>query len=513
QNTYVGIGAGSGTTGQNTATGFDAFHNNTTGEWDVANGVNALLNTTGTGNTGIGGDALQTNTTGSHNTALGYLADVGVNNLTNATAIGWSAKVNISNALVLGNGANVGIGTSSPSQLLEVAGNALISSTGGASNQLQFQNPAGTFTSTFQAGAQTANISYTLPIAVPAGVTYLSNNGAGVLSWAAGIPSTVVTNATLIGNGSGASPLGINLANSNTWTAAQTISTSGAGTVTDLTLANSVASAVNSGAELDIQAKNAASTLKTVAAVSGTITTTTTGAENGSLFLSTVNTGTLKNEVTVDHAGSVTLAAYGKGVIHSSAAGLLTSSSVATGDIAVGGANQFLVTNGTPAVAWAGLNINGTLVGNGIGTALGLNLASANTWSAAETFAGPLQVAQHILEVGPLLGPVPIIAANIAGGNVTDAAGLVTFTATTGTPGCGYLLYIPVAVPYAPPPTSVSVVVSGDSCNSEALFPYGKYVPVNWIFAGSPPSIVIGVVNPPAIGTPYKFDYHVIEIH
>ncbi len=50
-----------------------------------------------------------------YNTAIGRYADVSTGNLTNATAIGANAEVSRSNSLVLGSGANVGIGTSSPS--------------------------------------------------------------------------------------------------------------------------------------------------------------------------------------------------------------------------------------------------------------------------------------------------------------------------------------------------------------------------------------------------------------
>ncbi|MCK9281779.1 MAG: hypothetical protein M0P71_14225 [Melioribacteraceae bacterium] len=49
----------------------------------------------------------------------------------------------------------------------------------------------------------------------------LTYNGSNVV-WAAPSGSTVSTNATINGDGSGGSPLGINLANSNTWTANQT---------------------------------------------------------------------------------------------------------------------------------------------------------------------------------------------------------------------------------------------------------------------------------------------------
>src|SRR5205807_1729124 len=72
------------------------------------------------------------NTAGVSNTAIGFQADVGSSNLTNATAIGANARVDASNALVLGsiNGVgagsadtNVGIGTSAPSVRLHVVGN------------------------------------------------------------------------------------------------------------------------------------------------------------------------------------------------------------------------------------------------------------------------------------------------------------------------------------------------------------------------------------------------------
>ncbi|MBK7183936.1 MAG: hypothetical protein IPH89_14010 [Bacteroidetes bacterium] len=60
------------------------------------------------------------NTSGTLNTYLGYNADATVNNLTNATAIGANAVVSQSNSLILGNGANVGIGTSTPTTLLHI---------------------------------------------------------------------------------------------------------------------------------------------------------------------------------------------------------------------------------------------------------------------------------------------------------------------------------------------------------------------------------------------------------
>lgn len=108
----------------NTAVGRLSLTTNTGGSSNTALGVQSLeLNLTGNNNTGIGYQGLSTNTTGTGNTTLGALADVLANNLTNATAIGYNTKVAISNALILGNGANVGIGTTSPNAKLHVVGN------------------------------------------------------------------------------------------------------------------------------------------------------------------------------------------------------------------------------------------------------------------------------------------------------------------------------------------------------------------------------------------------------
>lgn len=103
----------------NVSVGYSSLMNNTSGSSNTAAGTNGLFsNTTGTENTAFGNRALYANTTGSDNTALGHHADVGSSGLTNATAIGANAIVNTSNSLILGNGANVGIGTGSPTEQL-----------------------------------------------------------------------------------------------------------------------------------------------------------------------------------------------------------------------------------------------------------------------------------------------------------------------------------------------------------------------------------------------------------
>lgn len=104
----------------NTSTGSLALYNNTVGNSNTANGNSALFtnvngsnntavgisalqgNSSGSLNTAIGSNALSSNTTGNFNTALGNGADVTTGDLTNATAIGYNAKVNANNKIRLG---------------------------------------------------------------------------------------------------------------------------------------------------------------------------------------------------------------------------------------------------------------------------------------------------------------------------------------------------------------------------------------------------------------------------
>ena len=100
---------------------------------------------TGKGNNGdfnsfFGQFAGISNTTGSENTMIGRGANVGSNNLTNATAIGANSKVDQSNSLVLGDtSVNVGIGTTTPAQRLHVNGDILMTTAPG--NAIQFGTP------------------------------------------------------------------------------------------------------------------------------------------------------------------------------------------------------------------------------------------------------------------------------------------------------------------------------------------------------------------------------------
>jgi hypothetical protein len=106
---------------------------------------------------------------------------------TGATNIGLNVNATggSTNYAALLNGGNVGIGTSTPSQLLEMRnGNLLLSNNTGTAGGVLFQG-TGTGATTLVAGAQgTTNITLTLPTAAPtANGQVLSSSTTGTLSW------------------------------------------------------------------------------------------------------------------------------------------------------------------------------------------------------------------------------------------------------------------------------------------------------------------------------------------
>jgi trimeric autotransporter adhesin len=149
QNTMIGYGAGSqNETGfGNVFTGIVAGEYNVGGAYNVFNGYAAgNFNQNGHGNVAIGSGASLSNVSGGDNVSIGHDtgwgsrgsfnvflgagADVAQRNgqylfLSRATAIGYNAKVSISNALVLGDsvaGTKVGIGVTAPMFALDVKG-------------------------------------------------------------------------------------------------------------------------------------------------------------------------------------------------------------------------------------------------------------------------------------------------------------------------------------------------------------------------------------------------------
>lgn len=142
-NTFVGYQSGyTTTTGSgNTFFGAASGRNNTTGSHNtfVGNGAGPTSNNTND-NVYIG-YSTGNHDSGSRNTFLGTGADATTQHLVNATAIGAGAEVAVSNAVILGNRANVGIGTSTPATRLEVNSDAE-SESGIRLTQLTAKSPA-----------------------------------------------------------------------------------------------------------------------------------------------------------------------------------------------------------------------------------------------------------------------------------------------------------------------------------------------------------------------------------
>ncbi len=150
----------------NTAVGSKALMENTLGRSNTAIGNNNLRNNTvGNFNTALGDSALRSNITGNRNTAIGMFADVLSNNLANATAIGYNAKVGASNSLVLGgtglDAVNVGIGTTTPNAYGH----------GGTNRIVEIQNDATAGNSQAQLMLTTASITGSI-----GGINWASKN-------------------------------------------------------------------------------------------------------------------------------------------------------------------------------------------------------------------------------------------------------------------------------------------------------------------------------------------------
>jgi hypothetical protein len=124
-NMFLGQQAGVG----NTTGSFNLFMGNLSGAKTTVGLGNTSIgdgagynNTTGSNNINLGRYAGYNLTTGSNNTFIGVAASApsSASNINNSGAIGYNAQVTISNALVLGNNVNVGIGNTAPSAKLHL---------------------------------------------------------------------------------------------------------------------------------------------------------------------------------------------------------------------------------------------------------------------------------------------------------------------------------------------------------------------------------------------------------
>jgi len=112
-NTAIGFNAMYANIGgyNNSSFGYQSMQSNRTGAFNTAIGLTSLFyNNSGSYNTVVGYSTLSHNIAGNYLTAIGTGADVSVDGLTNATAIGNGAVVTASNSVRIGNTAVTTIG-------------------------------------------------------------------------------------------------------------------------------------------------------------------------------------------------------------------------------------------------------------------------------------------------------------------------------------------------------------------------------------------------------------------
>ncbi len=143
-------------------------------------------------------------------------------------------------------------------------------------------------------------------------------------------------------------------------------------------------------------------------------------------------------------------AANAPGILTNDGLGNLSWVTLGTTSITPGTNNTFLVTDGTGAVNWDAFSRDATLVGDGITTPLGINLANPNTWTGAQTIAPTTNVAGLVVQGTSAGTPTAdMFDVQNAGGSSTyfnvDKTGLVNVGTGTSLNGAlnvnGYITY------------------------------------------------------------------------
>lgn len=477
------------TTGsRNIGIGSHALSQNTTGVQNLGIGTLAGSgNTTGSNNIAIGEQSMRVNATGSGNIALGFqslygFGSVGSQSHSSNIAIGYRSGFQMttgSSNLLIGesNGDsittgsnNIVLGVLSGRRLITGSNNLLIgyninAPSGSASNQMSIGNlifgtgvnGSGTTISSGNIGIGINAPTNRLHVEASSdpvrfGGLQVDNSlsdilvvsGTGVVRQRplSSIINPITTNATLIGDGTSGNPLGINLANPNTWTGAQTFNsavTMNTGAGPDLFLSEdgftrtngstSTFSFVNPNVNAEINVSidgiltlgqdNFPPQVGRIAFNDATSGDGRLGSLRGASPLTAnriwqlpdadgtialvgdiatdatlAGDGTTGDPLRIDLANGNTWTAsqaFSAGVSMSGATSPLTLNG------STGTTNQIMVSNGagaTPSwvdastVTLSSVTTNATLTGDGTsGNPLGINLANGNTWTASQAFS------------------------------------------------------------------------------------------------------------------------------
>jgi hypothetical protein len=149
-------------------------------------------------------------------TGVVITTDVNGNNVISSTLVGlppgtFGATLRydgtnwISNTFLYNDGARIGIGTITPSAMLDLAGNIMLSNSGNTASELRMQEPSmggvqNNITS-FKAAPQAVDINYTLPAVLLPNDAIMTVNSTGVMSWQNILPASVTVPFSQITSG------------------------------------------------------------------------------------------------------------------------------------------------------------------------------------------------------------------------------------------------------------------------------------------------------------------------